>query len=151
MTIGSPWSPEIDPRRLENHPSGGPKFGQNGFQKVPWRPLGGPWTASGRPLGAKAGFGASWGSIWGSFLAFKIIQHQLQNEPEIEHRFGTTFLASGSRRGSSLGPFWGPFGGHFGVDFRPPGAISDFCKKRARASAGARFSRFRGSKKRAHN
>ena len=67
VTIGSPWSPEIDPRRLENHPSGGPKFGQNGFQKVPWKPLGGPWTASGRPLGAKAGFRAILGSIEGPF------------------------------------------------------------------------------------
>jgi len=74
VTIGSPWSPEIDPRRLENHPSGGPKFAQNGFQKVPWRPLGGPWTASGRPLGAKAGFRAMLGSIEGPFWGLKIVK-----------------------------------------------------------------------------
>ena len=60
------WIP-VEPRNrspaARKSPLGGPKFGQNGFQKVPWRPLGGPWTASGRPLGAKAGFRAILGSI----------------------------------------------------------------------------------------
>ena len=102
---------------------------------------------SGGPGAAKADFGPIWGAIWGSFLGLKILQNRFLNQLEIEHCFGTPSLASGSRRGSSLGPFWGPLGGHFGVDFPSPGAISDFSKKRARASAGARFSGFGGPKK----
>ena len=80
-------------------------------------------------------------------MGLKILQNRCLNQLEIEHCFGTPSLASGSRRGSSLGPFWGPFGGHFGVGCPSPGAISDFSKKRARASAGARFSGSRGPKK----
>ena len=123
-----------------------PKIASKSFPRGLWaglgQPLGGPWAP--RPVLERF-----WGPFGGAFLAFKIVQNSPQNEHEIEHRFGTMFLASGSRRGSSLGPFWGSFGGHFGVDFRPPGAITDFSKKRARASAGARFSRFGGSKKEA--
>ena len=136
------WS-SVEPRNRAPGAAKSPLAGSDICPK--WPPKASP-EASGRALD-------SWvprpvlERFWGTFLAFKIVQNRLQNEPEIEHRFGTIFLSSGSRRGSSLGLFWGPSGGHFGVDFCPPGAISDFSKKRARASAGARFSGPQWSKK----
>ena len=48
---------------------------KKGCKMAPWRPLGGLWAASGRPLAAEAGFGVILGSMLAPLWASKSVEN----------------------------------------------------------------------------
>ena len=82
-TLGPKMKPTWAPGGAENCPKISPEKAQNGSPEASGRPLGGPWTALGGSLGAKADFRAFLGALGDPFWGLKNQEKLSWKLPEI--------------------------------------------------------------------